>query len=124
MMVAVTSFDAVIVSRAQNGDTGAMFVLGLFCIEKNNKADAIHWLQKAANMGHCDAKHYLGCLYTELRDWDAAIWWYKNCAHMGSLYCLAKIYERIKKNKAAAIYWYQKAAEMGNQKAVDRLAEQ
>lgn len=102
--------DAGMAESAQNGHPMSMLVVGLLCREKNNKTDAIQWLERAATAGLSDGMYYLACLYSELNNWDAAIQWHEKTGWKRSMQALGEIYEYEKKDMAKAAHWYQKAA--------------
>ena len=52
-------------TRAENGDANAQFELGKHYEQKGSKKQANQWYQRAAGLGHMDAKFRLGVLYLQ-----------------------------------------------------------
>lgn len=94
-------------------------------------AQAVRWLQKAAEQGENLAKYYLGLCYEEgtgvKQDFEAAAKWYRSAAEAElswaacSLGRCLEYGNGVEKDLAEAIIWYQKAAENGDAEAEEAL---
>ena len=92
--------------------------------QKEQYAEALPWLRKAAALGSTDAMVYLGIACDNGRgvpaDKAAAFGWYKKAAELGDAFAqllcgvMCDDGEGVPQDKAAAFGWYQKAAEQGN----------
>ena len=103
---------------------GADYSKGRELWQKEQYAEALPWLRKAAAQGSTDAMVYLGIACDNGRgvpaDKAAAFGWYKKAAELGDAFAqllcgvMCDDGEGVPQDKAAAFGWYQKAAEQGN----------
>jgi len=99
---------------------------------KQNLAESIRLLGKAADAGEVEAQCRLAAMYDKGQgtpeDRAAAAKWYQRCAQSGdgaAMLRLAEIYQTgdgVPRNKVAAVEWYRRAAEAKQPRAVCRLA--
>ena len=103
---------------------GADYSKGYELWQKEQYAEALPWLRKAAALGSTDAMFYLGVACDKGRgtplDKAAAFGWYKKAAERGDAAAqfncgnMCRVGEGTAQDKAAAFGWYQKAAERGD----------
>ncbi|RKS05984.1 hypothetical protein DFP74_1604 [Nocardiopsis sp. Huas11] len=106
---------------ARQGDTFAMFHLGILLAESGRKAEAEIWWLRGAEQGDTGAMNNLGILLAKAgRTEDAEAWWFwaankgdntDATVNLGSLLYTAD-------RKAEAENWYQKAAQQGDTGAI------
>ncbi len=124
---------------AYNGDPQGQYRLGVYLLLdakgiKQNMADGINWIKKAAIQEYVLSQVVLGICYLNgdgvKQDYDIAFYWFAKAAIKGNksgMYRLGLCYEQgygTKQNSEEARYWYEKAAEKGEQdalKALDRF---
>lgn len=115
-------------AEAEAGDADTKFVLGL-CLREGirgvpqDKAEAVKWFRKAADLGHANAQCALGTMYyagegTKANSGEAALWWRKAAEQnfvVAQFYlgCSYKEGEGVPKDLAEALSWYRRAAEQG-----------
>ena len=112
--------------RAEQGDAGAQFHLGLMYGNgegvPQNYEQAIKWYTRAAEQGLAQAQHNLGLIYEQgqgVKNYQQAIKWYTKAGEQGYAYAqfnLGSMYYEglgIPKNDPEAFKWYTKAAEQG-----------
>ena len=113
---------------AAQGDAHAQLVLGvMYGLGKGvprDYAEAIRWLQKAADQDLAGAEFGLGFMYENglgvSQDYAEAVTWYQRAADQASAnaqYSLAQMYKRghgIQRNYAEAARWFNKAAMQGH----------
>lgn len=95
--------------------------------KKEQYAEALPWLRKAAELGSADGMFYLGVAcdngWGTPLDKAAAFGWYKKAAELGDATAqfncgnMCRRGEGTAQDKAAAFGWYKKAAEQGYTKA-------
>lgn len=80
--------DTTLVTKAEQGDTGAQFKLGEFYFSKGNNADGLKWMLKSAEAGNADAQSSLGYRYENgngvPEDVTEARKWYRKAAGQGN----------------------------------------
>jgi TPR repeat protein len=84
-----------LLSKAEQGDQGAQFDLGLEYYLKNNFEESFQWFQKAADQGHAEAQCHIAKMY--------------------------EYGEAVEQDSSEAARWYRKAADQGLTQAQDRL---
>lgn len=114
--------------RAEQGDAGAQYVLGIIYEHgmdvPQDDAEAVKWYRKAAEQGHAGAQLQLGSMYDLGRgvsqdDFEAAKW-YRVAAEQDSAAAqrrLGRMYAKgrgVLQDDAEAVEWYRRAAEQGN----------
>lgn len=82
----------VLTQKAENGNTAAMFDLGVMYFQGNvvryDPDMALYWWKQAANKGNVSAQYNIGCLYhgnetTMFYDEDLAGYWFSLAARNG-----------------------------------------
>ena len=78
-----------LLSRANSGDTDAMFELANDFISKASPSneyivDGLDWMEKAADRGHSEAQFELGSFYKGLEDYDKSFEWLNKSANNGN----------------------------------------
>jgi len=122
-------------AKAELGDAGAQFNLGL--MYHNGKgvardyADAVKWLPGAAKQNYAAAQCLLGLTYSEgegvSRDDAEAVKWFRKAAEQGyahAQYCLGLMYQEgkgIPRDDVAAYMWYSLAVVQGQGQAKVKL---
>ncbi|MGL6188021.1 MAG: tetratricopeptide repeat protein [Holosporales bacterium] len=120
-----------LLSKAEQGDQGAQFDLGLEYYLKNNFEEAASWLKKAVEQGYADAQLLLGATYQigkgVPQDRLKAVAYYKLAAEQGyadAQLLLGRMYYRsedVSQNLEEAAKWYRKGADRGDVKAIGAL---
>ena len=116
--------------QARAGDVTAMVALGEAYAwgrapgNGTDRASAIYWFGKAANLGNAEAQRELGGLYAN--DETRAFLWYQRAAEKGDVFAqgsLARIYEEsaTRADYGKGYDWTLKAALQGDELAVIRL---
>ena len=113
----------------------AMFNLGVRYgngkgVEQDD-SQAVHWYQKAADLGDAPAMCNLGFYYAQGKgveqDDSQAVHWYQKAADLGdahAMYNLGFYYAQgkgVEQDYSQAIHWYQKAADLGDAPAMYNL---
>jgi TPR repeat protein len=116
-------------SKANQGDAGAQFILGLLYYRglgtQQDTKQAVYWYTKAAEQGHVQAQYKLGRLYRGSedevpQDYKQSVYWYTKAAEQGFIqaqYKLGYMYEYgevAPQDYKQAFFWYTKAAEQGH----------
>ena len=98
---------------------GVVFMNGSDKVEKNIDT-AIYLFTKAADNNFSDSQYNLGVIYeTQLKDYSAAIKWYKKSAKQGDIeshYRVGYLYG-LQDNKKKYFDWLEKAADLGHAQA-------
>jgi len=124
--------------RAQQGDAFAQFYLGINYEHgqgvPQDKAKALEWITKSANLGFAEAqrdlasRYYFGCERVP-QNYVLAAEWYTKAAKQGNRsaqYSLAGLYligTGVIENRALAKEWLEKAAAQGHEPAKKELKE-
>ena len=100
---------------------GVCYAKGLGVVQ--NDEQAVHWYQKAANLGIAGAMHNLGKYYATglgvVQDHTKAVYWYQKASDLGNAQAmidLGNCYRTglgVEQNDEQAVHWYQKAADLG-----------
>lgn len=101
-----------------------MYKKGKTAYDKRDYAEAVKWLQPAAEAGNADAQSELGRFYYQglgvEQNYEMAVNWYQKAAEQGNVYaqanlgcCLAEGLG-CKKDEELAAQWFREAAEQGN----------
>ncbi len=117
-------------AQARAGDVAAMVALGEAYAwgrapgNGTDRASAVYWFGKAANLGNAEAQWALGNLYAD--DEPRAFLWYQRAAEKGDVFAqgsLAEIYEKsvTRADYGKGYYWTLKAALQGDEHAVIKL---
>jgi TPR repeat protein len=122
-------------TKAETGDAGAQFNLGL--MYHNGKgvareyADAVKWLPGAAKQNYAAAQCLLGQTYSEgegiPRDDTEAVKWFRKAAEQGyapAQYCLGLMYQEgkgVPRDDVSAYMWYSLAVVQGQGQAKVKL---
>ena len=104
---------------------------GLEHYDKQNYAEAVKWIRKAAEQGFAAAQNNLGeCYYYGqgvTKDYYEAVKWYRKAAEQGYAtaqcnlgYCYDKG-QGVTQDYYEAVKWYRKAAEQGHARAQNNL---
>jgi hypothetical protein len=120
-----------LLEKAQKGDAAAQCSLGELYLSQKDSANALKWLQMAAERGNADAQVALGRVYRNgtgvPRDLREAARWYRKAADQGSIGAensLGSMYESgagVPEDHAEAAIWYRRAAEQGSAEAQTNL---
>jgi TPR repeat protein len=102
----------------------AQYARGKEHFEKKDYKEAIHWYQRAANLGLAEAQYHLGRMHDKgfgtKQDFDESIKWYRKAAEQGNAdgqFNLGYAYangEGVAKNLTESAKWFGKAAEHGD----------
>ena len=129
-------------SKAEQGDTTAQFIIALMYDDQSNCEKTFFWMKKAAEQGVFAAQTSIGDMYYRghciQKNYKQAIYWFKkaieqkniigtgfNKIYHSTVYQLGKLYyegKGVPKDDRKAIYWYKKAAEQGDVLAQNNLA--
>lgn len=118
--------------EALAGDSEAQYLLALKLIDQSHHAEALSWIQRAAEAGHVPAQVILGNLYLTgqgvTQDYLRARHWFEIAAndyHPIALLRLGEVYRDglgLPPNRAQAISYFQQAAKEGSLEAKLSLA--
>ncbi len=122
---------------ASKGDAWGMFRLGTSYAKgmgvRQNDAEALKWLQQAANRDYPDAYIALGIMFSDgiafAPDYRTAFNWFSKSAELNNAeaqFQLGGMYRKgmgVEKSPKQAVEWYRKAAEQGHEGAKIRLKE-
>ncbi len=103
---------------AESGFAPAQNGLG-FEIEKDDKAQAIEWFQRATNQNNTKAMLNLGRLAEGAGEQDEAVEWYRRAAELGNSYAqllLGEFHSKgqgVTQDRRKAAMWWTSAAEKG-----------
>ena len=116
-------FDVALVYKMEYRESG----------DKEQLADAVYWLKKAAEQGHPYAQNNLAGMYGNGIGVDKndikAVYWYQKAADQGlkyALYNLGNMYERgtgVVKSVTKAKHWFSKACDAGISEGCSKLKE-
>ncbi len=106
-----------VLDAADAGDVASeAYRNGLRASSQGDVAAALHYYEKAAQLGQVDAMYDAGCLSSDLGRTSASTYWFEQAARRGhaqSAYNLGVLALRAGDSDAAR-RWYQKAAELGD----------
>lgn len=126
-----------LLGKAERGDSDAQFEIAVNAHlgrgMKQDVAQALHWLRRAAGSGHAAAENWLGVLYESgkgvSRDAREASRWYLRAAVQGFGAAQANIGRLfadgngVPQDDAEAVRWFERAIKQGNAPAMFLLAQ-
>lgn len=126
--IVYTSYNDVLLRKAQSGDAKAQFYMG-FCYEygqgvSTDKHQAFEWYLKAAEQGYDTAQRDVARFYESGQgvstDLHEAFEWFRKAAEQGERYseyrvaCYYYWAKGIKQDYNQAVYWWRKSADQGD----------
>lgn len=108
-----------------NKDAYAMNAYGVMCINANNIEEGLHWYYEAAIRKHVQAQKNLCSYYTQIEEWDTALYWafkaleqQENDGELNTV--IGYIYHRIN-NFSECVKWSERGCEYGDSQACINL---
>ena len=119
--------------RAISGDVQSQYLYGTICRQSGRYAEAVRWIEMAAQQNQVNAQYDLGLMYARgtgvAQNFSMATKWLKKAAeqgHDGAQYMLAVCYNEglgVPKDLLKAVGWLKKSAAQGNQDAIADLKD-
>lgn len=117
---------------AQNGNSNAMFLLGVYYYQVQRYDRSKTWLEQAANNEHAGAMNQLAWIYREglgvPENLNQAVVWHRYSAEAGypramtNLAYLYSIGQGVEKDLYASARWYERAAELKSASGIYAIA--
>lgn len=124
---------AALLTKAKAGDVESQWLVGQTYENRNDYAEAVVWLRKAAESGNVLAQDNLAYLYDQgsgvPQDEVQATFWMHKAAEQGDSWAqtsLGRLYSKglgVPQNNKLAVFWWSKAAAQGDKDALRLLAD-
>jgi hypothetical protein len=118
-------------SDAGRVDSSAYVKIAMELERNRNFSEALHWYERAADLGNIDAMIDAGALYEcdigTTRNYSLAMRWFQMAASSGdsdAMYDIGELYQYgrgVTPDNSQALLWYRASADRGNTAAIDLL---